>query len=156
MASNSAALEPRAWCRRNRLDQTRQEFGRSAHQYCGAVGKQANCQVSVELVVSDGFVSKGKYRVDQDPNTRNKPTPTSTPRNPEGHFYPLEIWGLSAYSSLMTRDFHRSPGKMISATVVPGVDALPRLKPMGFGGDNGTCPQRGLTGVSRPETATRL
>ena len=26
-----------------------------AHQYCGgAVGKQANCQVSVELVVSDG------------------------------------------------------------------------------------------------------
>lgn len=26
-----------------------------AHQYCGAVGKQANCQVSVELVVSDGW-----------------------------------------------------------------------------------------------------
>ena len=26
-----------------------------AHQYCGAVGKQANCQVSVELVVSDGL-----------------------------------------------------------------------------------------------------
>jgi len=25
-----------------------------AHQYCGAVGKQANCQVSVEVVVSDG------------------------------------------------------------------------------------------------------
>jgi SRSO17 transposase len=25
-----------------------------AHQYCGSVGKQANCQVSVELVVSDG------------------------------------------------------------------------------------------------------
>lgn len=24
------------------------------HQYCGAVGKQANCQVSVEVVVSDG------------------------------------------------------------------------------------------------------
>ena len=24
-----------------------------AHQYCGAVGKQANCQVSVEVVVSD-------------------------------------------------------------------------------------------------------
>jgi SRSO17 transposase len=28
-----------------------------AHQYCGAVGKQANCQVSVELLVSDGFVA---------------------------------------------------------------------------------------------------
>jgi SRSO17 transposase len=28
-----------------------------AHQYCGAVGKQAKCQVSVELVVSDGFVA---------------------------------------------------------------------------------------------------
>jgi SRSO17 transposase len=28
-----------------------------AHQYCGAVGKQANCQVSVELVLSDGFVA---------------------------------------------------------------------------------------------------
>jgi SRSO17 transposase len=28
-----------------------------AHQYCGAVGKQANCQISVELVVSDGFVA---------------------------------------------------------------------------------------------------
>jgi SRSO17 transposase len=27
------------------------------HQYCGAVGKQANCQVSVELVVSDGGVA---------------------------------------------------------------------------------------------------
>jgi SRSO17 transposase len=25
-----------------------------AHQYCGAVGKTANCQVSVEVVVSDG------------------------------------------------------------------------------------------------------
>ena len=28
--------------------------GVRAHQYCGAVCKQANCQVSVELVVSDG------------------------------------------------------------------------------------------------------
>ena len=26
-------------------------------QYCGAVGKQANCQVSVEVVVSDGWVA---------------------------------------------------------------------------------------------------
>jgi hypothetical protein len=36
------------------------------------------------------------------------------------------------------------------------VDALPRLKRVGFGGDNDTCLLRGLTGVSRPETATRL
>jgi SRSO17 transposase len=28
-----------------------------SHQYCGAVGKQANCQVSVELAVSDGWVA---------------------------------------------------------------------------------------------------
>ena len=28
-----------------------------ARQYCGAVGKRANCQVSVELVVSDGEVA---------------------------------------------------------------------------------------------------
>ena len=28
-----------------------------ARQYCGAVGKQANCQVSVEVVVSDGWVA---------------------------------------------------------------------------------------------------
>jgi SRSO17 transposase len=28
-----------------------------AHQYCGAVGKQAQCQVSVELVVSDGEIA---------------------------------------------------------------------------------------------------
>lgn len=27
------------------------------HQYCGAVGKQAQCQVSVELVVSDGEIA---------------------------------------------------------------------------------------------------
>jgi hypothetical protein len=30
------------------------------------------------------------------------------------------------------------------------IDALPRLKLMGFGGNNDTCPRRGLTGVSRP------
>lgn len=28
-----------------------------SHQYCGAVGKQAQCQVSVELVVSDGEIA---------------------------------------------------------------------------------------------------
>ena len=28
-----------------------------SHQYCGAVGKQGNCQVSVELVVSSGCVA---------------------------------------------------------------------------------------------------
>lgn len=28
-----------------------------AHQYCGSVGKQANCQVRVELVVSDGRIA---------------------------------------------------------------------------------------------------
>ena len=28
-----------------------------AHQYCGAVGKSANCQVSVEVAVSDGWVA---------------------------------------------------------------------------------------------------
>jgi SRSO17 transposase len=28
-----------------------------ASQYCGAVGKRANCQVSVEVVVSDGWIA---------------------------------------------------------------------------------------------------
>src|SRR6202167_3090638 len=28
-----------------------------SHQYCGAVGKQANCQMSVEVVVSDGWIA---------------------------------------------------------------------------------------------------
>src|SRR5260370_1578458 len=28
-----------------------------SHQYCGAVGKQAQCQIAVELVVTDGEVA---------------------------------------------------------------------------------------------------
>ena len=35
-----------------------------AHQYCGAVGKQANCQVSVELVVSDEFLWRRRWAGD--------------------------------------------------------------------------------------------
>src|ERR1022692_3519892 len=30
---------------------------RVSHQYCGAVGKQAQCQIAVELVVTDGEVA---------------------------------------------------------------------------------------------------
>ena len=38
------------------LEQGQHSAGVS-HQYCGSVEKQANCQVSVELVVSDGWIA---------------------------------------------------------------------------------------------------
>ena len=52
------SLEPEAWIvdETGWLKQGRHSVG-VARQYCGAVGKKANCQVSVEVAVSDGWIA---------------------------------------------------------------------------------------------------